>query len=70
MMCDMNSTPHRKTYGTLPLSPALVRAVQLEWAMVERPSPDARFLNFPLVDDASVATATRPTRKAKRLLAA
>jgi hypothetical protein len=66
----MNSLPHRKTYGTLSLSSALVRAIQLEWDMVERPSPQARFMNFPLADPVSASAPAQPARKSKTRLAA
>ena len=69
----MNSSFSRKTYGILPLSAEFKRGVQLEWAMVESPAPRARFLNFPLADEAPVPMppkAHRRIAKEKRPLAA
>jgi hypothetical protein len=44
-------------YGKLPLSPTQTRDLQLEWAMIEAPTPRPRFLNFPYVDETAVTRA-------------
>lgn len=67
----MNSySSHRKTYGILPLTPAIIESIQLEFALVEAPAPRARFLNFPLADDAPQSAAPRSTRTPGRRQAA
>ncbi len=55
----------RKTYGVLPLAPAFVAALQLEFAWVEAPAPRAHFLNFPLVDE--VPRVRRPLARGQRV---
>jgi len=65
----MKAHSSRKTYGILPLTPAAIRGIQLEFAMVENPVPRARFINFPLAND-EPATATANKRTEKRALAA
>ncbi len=66
----MNSSSSRKTYGTLPLTPAIIGGIQLEFAMIEAPAPRVRFLNFPCVDVAPTAAELRRTRRQKRDIAA
>ena len=67
----MKSPSSRKTYGILPLTPAALRGIQLEFAMVESPAARARFLNFPLADDETVtAKAPQTMRRPGRRLAA
>jgi len=66
----MKAHSSRKTYGILPLTPAALRGIQLEFAMVESPAPRARFINFPLADDEAVTAEPRTTRKQERRLAA
>ena len=66
----MKAHSSRKTYGILPLTPAALRGIQLEFAMVERPAPRVRFINFPLADDEAVTVEPRTMRQEKRPLAA
>ena len=67
----MKAHSSRKTYGILPLTPAALRGIQLEFAMVESPAPRARFINFPFADDEAVAaTEARTTRKQEGRIAA
>lgn len=68
----MNFSSPRQNYGTLRLTPARARAIQLEWAFVETPMPHARFLDFPCADLPAVAglRAERRLRFHKRPLAA
>jgi hypothetical protein len=66
----MKAHSSRKTYGILPLTPAALRGIQLEFAMVESPAPRARFINFPFVDDQAPVAAAASKRAEKRQLAA
>jgi len=66
----MKSPSSRKTYGIFPLTPAALRGIQLEFAMIESPAPRARFFGFPLADEAAVAAATVCKWTEKRPLAA
>lgn len=66
----MNLHSSRHNYGTLPLTGAVLAALQLEFAMVESPAPRARFLNFPFADEAEKETTLRRAPVAPRDLAA
>jgi hypothetical protein len=70
----MNHRTPRKDYGTLSLSSADARGLQLEWHMVERPAAPARYLNFPFAEEDTSAPLGSPhstdARKEKRPLAA
>ena len=70
MIGGMKLIRSRKTYGILPLAPALVAALQLEFAFVEAPAPRARFLNFPCIDELAVARRSSPLRRRARQLVA
>ena len=69
-LMGMKPNHSRKNYGVLPLAPAFVAALQLEFAFVEAPAPRARFLNFPCIDEAPVARRSSPLRRRVRALAA
>ena len=66
----MKAYSSRKTYGILPLTPAALRGIQLEFAMIESPAPRARFLDFPLADETAPMVTTNHKRREKRPLAA
>ncbi len=66
----MNSQSSRKTHGIRLLTPAAIRGIQLEFAMIESPAPRARFQNFPFVAHEAPGTAPASKRTEKRALAA
>ncbi len=72
--CDkvvgMKPTRARKTYGILPLAPAFVAALQLEFAFVEAPTPRVRFLNFPCSDEVPAVRRSSGNRRRAHDLAA
>lgn len=65
-----SSSSHRKTYGILPLTPAIIESIQLEFSLIEAPAPCARFLNFPLADEVQRSAAPRSMHQPGRRQAA
>ena len=66
----MNLAQRRSNYGLFTITRQIARRVQLEWEMVETPSPRPRFLDFPLTGEATPALPLKPVRTEKRPLAA